>query len=106
MTAQTTPGPRFRDNGGNATELRRAHKVAVAVAAYLGLSEDEQRDIFLADHTHEEVGKGAATIALEGAYEWPYNFMQTEQARALERKMGVHFEAMTGWALIVYPGRD
>lgn len=91
-----------RTGEGTSTELALAATVAIAVANHYS----EPRDsFFVAGHEHEQLRKGAVSIAWEGGvYDWPFLWMQTEQARALEKELNVHFEALTSWGLAVFPG--
>lgn len=93
-----------RTGEGTTTELALAATVAIAVAKHF----DEPRDsFFVAGHEHEQLRKGAVSIAWEGGvYDWPWIWMQTDGARALEKELGVHFEALTSWGLAVFPGED
>lgn len=72
--------------------------VAAGIAAFIHVP---IRDLFVADHTHEEVPEGDWTIAYEGAYDWPHAYLQKQQAPA-----GWGFEALEGWCLLIYPTKD
>lgn len=93
-----------RTGEGTSTELAIAATVAIAVAKHF----DEPRDsFFVAGHEHEELREGAVSVAWEGGvYDWPWIWMQTEGAKALEKELDVHFEALTSWGLAVFPGEN
>lgn len=77
--------------------------VAVIVsraAEFIGVSAGE---LFVADHTHEELSEGAFSIAYEGAYEWPYLFMRDVNDGKVSVPPGWLLEPGTGWFLAVYP---
>src|SRR4051812_17756667 len=57
---------------------------------------------FLADHTHENLGAGAYSLALEGDYEWPYGIADHIAAAGLTTP-GAFLEPLTGWCLGIYP---
>lgn len=101
----THAGRTFSSNGGNRIELHRAARVAIAVAFAYGESTNR---FFIADHTHEELSIGSASVAWEGVvdYDWPYTWSQTEGARELARTMGVMFEAINGCILGIYLIKD
>ena len=93
-------GPRTGD--GTSLELSIAATVAHAIAKHY---DEPVTDFFVAGHEHEQLRKGAVSIAWEGGvYDWPFLWMQTEQARVLEKELNVHFEALTSWGLAVFPG--
>lgn len=93
-----------RTGEGTTVELALAATVAIAVAKHF----DEPRDsFFVAGHEHEELPKGAVSIAWEGGvYDWPWIWMQTDGAAALANELGVHFEALTSWGLGVFQGEE
>lgn len=79
--------------------------VVADVAEFLGVY---PADLFVADHTHEELAAGAYSIALEGDHDWPYRF--TEDRYEAARRCGRdayyrtrHLEAGSGWYLAVFP---
>lgn len=76
-------------------------KVIDAVLAFLG--PDAVLGLFVADHNHGDVhGKNNWSLALEGAYEWPFNFTEAEFAKRTAPS-DMFLEPITGWCLGVYP---
>jgi hypothetical protein len=93
-----------RTNAGDPQELETAKAVAEAIAAHYATYEPDGRDFFLADHTHECLSPGTATVAWEGGpYEWPIWWPETAAAAKLARRLRVRFEAVNGVILAVYP---
>lgn len=81
----------------HASEIPPAvHHVARQVAAHIGV---DVGDLFVADHTHEDVSEGSWTIAYEGAYEWPMSFIPKHRPAPA----GWGFECQAGWCLLMYP---
>lgn len=78
-------------------------EIVEMVAEFLGLGTD---DLFVADHTHEELSEGAYSIAYEGAYEWPFRFTNAVFEHDVTVPDGWHLEAGTGWYLACYPDDD
>lgn len=60
---------------------------------------------FLAPWSHEQLSRGAWSIALEGDYEWPHHFTAWAAAGGAT-PAGVHLEVYTGWCLALYPVRE
>lgn len=87
-------------------ELIIADKVADAVAEYYieqGFS-ITLADVRAADHRHEMLSVGAASVAMEGIeYDWPFLWSQTAAADALGAELGIWFEPINGCSLAIYP---
>lgn len=77
--------------------------IARQAAEFIGTTAD---DLFIADHTHEELSEGAYSIAFEGDYDWPFRFTEAVFAGRYAKPGGWLLEAGTGWYLAVYPDRD
>jgi hypothetical protein len=92
-----------RTGEGTSLELALAATVAIAVAEYF---REPRASFFVAGHEHEQLPKGAVSIAWEGGGwdDWPWAWMQTPGAEALAKELNVHFEALTSWGLGVFPG--
>lgn len=93
----------INNNGGNQRELNKAIAVAVALIDQFGA---RPGDLFAADHTHEQLSPGSASLAWEGggydgswAIEWP----QTERAEKLAYQLGVWFEPVNSVILAIHP---
>lgn len=95
--------PKFRTNAGDTAELALAQKVAEAVMLHYEIHEPEAEDIFLGDHTHECLRKGAATVAWEGGpYEWAILWGEAPIAKRLEKELGVFLEPLNSFTMAVY----
>lgn len=92
----------FNSNVPVRTVPRAIVQVANDVAAFLDVPVN---DLFVADHTHEEVSEGSWTIALEGQYDWPYLFVHNTIQRPAPPE-GYGLEAYTGWALLIYRDKE
>lgn len=68
-------------------------------------TDSPEGDVFVADHTHEEVSEGSWTIALEGAYEWPHYLTEAYYKGEFTAPEGWTFEPYTGWCMIGYPSK-
>lgn len=91
---------------GPKAPLERAAEI-VKVAAQLYYV--PARDFFIADHTHEELPRGSASIAWEGSQidmGWAPDFVERPEAREIERKLGVFLEPINNCILGVYLNRD
>lgn len=67
---------------------------------------DTARDLggaFLADHTHECLSEGAYSLALEGAYDWPFDVHPSYSGKGIGDTPGVYMEPGTGWRMDLYP---
>ena len=64
-------------------------------------AEEWSEGLFLADHNHECLSEGAYSLALEGAYDWPFRVGRIE--RDAFRTFGMHVEVGTGWRMDLYP---
>lgn len=98
-TGLYSQGPRTGE--GSSLELAKAATVALAAARHYGADVTE---FFVAGHGHEELPKGAVSVAWEGGvYDWPYEWSETDSARALAAEYAFFFEAINGCVLAVYP---
>lgn len=96
----------FKSNGGVSDELRLANAVARLL---VDLYQADPADVFIADHTYEELSKGSASVAWEGSGMdcWPLDFLdQRPEAKRLARSLGVTFEALNTCILGIYPIED
>lgn len=78
---------------------KQAETVHDIVAAFLGVPAE---DVFLADHTHENLSKGSWSIAFEGDYDWPHRFTEAQYANRTVPS-AVFIEPLTGWGLGLHP---
>lgn len=98
-TGLYSQGPRYGE--GTSLELAKAVTVALAVARHYGADVTE---FFVAGHDHEELPKGAVSVAWEGGvYDWPDEWSQTDSAHALAAEYAFFFEPINGCVLAVYP---
>lgn len=76
-------------------------KVIAAVEKFLG--PDADLGLFVADHNHGDVEHpGSWSIALEGAYGWPHEFVEAQRTeRTIPAELAV--SPVAGWCLGVHP---
>lgn len=94
-------GDSYHSNGGNSAELAMAAQLGKLVADWLGVGTG---DLFIADHDHEGLSTGSASIAWEGGDfdgGWPYAFSQTTFAETA-RDSGLCFEPVNTWCMAVW----
>jgi hypothetical protein len=97
---------RHAPNAKANAELRTANKVAEAIAAfYSTIGYDVAcSDLFAADHTHEQLAPGGASVAWEGGVEdWVFNWPRTNAGKSWGAKLGVWFEPVNACTLAIYP---
>lgn len=78
-------------------------EVVQEVSRFLGIAPSE---LFVADHTHEELSEGAHSIAYEGDYEWPFRFCEAVHAGYYSAPGALFLASGTGWYLAVYPDTE
>ena len=59
--------------------------------------------IFVNTADHEELSQGAYSVALEGSYEWPFQYQELKHKGEAPSPEGWHIECLNGWCLAVYP---
>jgi hypothetical protein len=76
--------------------------IAAVLARFLDV---DPAELFVADHTHEELRPGAYSIALEGhEHDWPFSFTCALRERDdLVVPAGWFLEPQTGWLLGLFP---
>jgi hypothetical protein len=62
-------------------------------------------DLFIADHTHEELSEGSASVAWEGSGElaWTVNILDDDRFWELRKLLGIWFEPVNGCILAIHP---
>jgi hypothetical protein len=98
---------KYRTNPGSSRIVR---EVALAGIVADALKEiypgDDHGDIFVADHTHEELSPGSCSVAWEGAvYSWTLEVWDHPVMRALGDRFGIWFEPVNSCILAVYQSR-
>lgn len=85
--------------------IDREIAIAGAVADALGeMYPDAVGRTFIADHTHEELSPGAASVAWEGSHEhWVHDAPDSVEFRALGKLLGIWFEPVSSCILAIYP---
>ena len=63
-------------------------------------------DLFVADHTHELLPPGSYSVAYEGAYDWPFRYVNAVYVGTRPGAAGYWLECGAGWLLIAYPVTD
>lgn len=94
-----------KTNGGDAREIALGMLVVKAFAEDCWLFREEVDRMFVADHTHEGLRPGCASVAWEG-YDgdpWPVWWPGTAEGEAFSRKHNVLLEAINGCILAVIP---
>lgn len=101
MPSNDTPARTARMRGTDKTEQCLAQEFAEAIQATY--PDAHPADFVLADHSHECLRPGAATVAWEGSgFDWTLAWMQVPAARALEKDRNVTMEALNGHTLALY----
>lgn len=78
--------------------------VAAAVARVGEFLAEINPDLFVGDHTHEELSPGAWSIAYEGwPGDTPWPILAAEDLRGSAAGEGWHVEPLTSWALGIFP---
>jgi hypothetical protein len=54
---------------------------------------------------HEQLSRGAYSVALEGAYEWPFQYQELKHEGKAPSPDGWNIECLNGWCLAVYPDK-
>lgn len=77
-------------------------QLARSIAHWLEVTVDE---LFIADHTHEELSRpDAYSIAFEGDYGWPFRYVKAAfGGDVTDGPAGWWLESGTGWFLAAYP---
>lgn len=86
-----------------------ALKTAVALGILLAEIFDLPQDMFFAaDHEHEELSPGSASLAMEGGkYDWAIGLEdQYPQVKQLCNDQGVWLEPIMGCIVAIYPLED
>lgn len=65
----------------------------------------DTRDIWVNTADHEQLSEGAYSIALEGAYEWPFQYQELRYKGEAPDPRGWYLECLNGWCLAAYPER-
>lgn len=83
---------------------------ADSIADWLAVALDVDRtNFFVADHTHEELSPGAFSIACEGIngdLTWTSLASAAQFWPVSPYGPGIHVEALTSWAIALYPSPD
>ncbi len=66
-------------------------------------NDGDTRDIWVNTADHEELSRGAYSIALEGAYEWPFEYQDQKHEGKAPDPDGWYIECLNGWCLAAYP---
>ena len=91
---------KIADTATNRAAIARALKVATVVAKRYN---EPTKHFFIADHHHEGFLPGAATVACDGMESnWPWEWSNTDEARALEISLGLRFEAVNACTLAIF----
>lgn len=95
----------FPSNNGVRKEVRLATSVARLV---VDLYEANPADMFVADHHHEELSRGAASVAWEGSGMdcWVMTFTEHPSIVEYAAKHGLFFEPINNITLGIYPVQD
>jgi len=86
--------------------IRETVATLMAAVRYGVTMADTARDLggaFLADHTHECLSAGAYSLALEGAYEWPFEVHPAYSGKGIGPTDGVTLSVPNGWRMDLYP---
>jgi hypothetical protein len=87
--------------GTEQTEQYLAQEFAEAIVSHYPDAHPD--DFVLADHSHEGLRPGAATVAWEGSgFDWTLAWLEVPAARALAADRNVTMEAPNGHTLTLY----
>lgn len=95
---------KFNSRPDTSREMREVVNAGFVAEALMAMYSVQADEIFVADHTHEELSPGCASVAMEGVdYDWPIKFSDSPEARALGHRLGIWFEPVNGCILAIIP---
>lgn len=95
---------KFSSAQDTSCEMREVVNAGFVAETLLTMYDVQPSEIFVADHTHEELSPGCASVAMEGVdYDWTVKFPETPEARALGHRLGIWFEPINGCILAIIP---